>query len=58
MVFFINIYKNSESIANYNFSKFINIKFQTWFNLIDDNSLYLIDEFNARPCEKRDFGFD
>ena len=50
-VFYLNLFKASDSMANYNISKYLKIKFQSWSFVLDNDSFYLNNEFNTRPCQ-------
>ena len=58
MLFFLSLLKNNDSMANYNISKYLNIKFQTWTLVLDNLTGYLNNEFNTRPCRQNDYGDD
>ena len=58
MLFFLNIYKTSDSMVNHNISKYLNIKFQIYVIEMNNGSYYQTMEFNTRPCLQNDFGND
>jgi hypothetical protein len=58
MLFYLYIYKTSESIANYNLSEYLDVKFQQWTTILDNNIDILENEYNMRNCKQEDFGND
>ena len=45
-------------MENYNISKYLNIKFQSWNYDLNYNTLTLNSEYNTKVCEQLDFGSD
>ena len=58
MLFFLSLINDDDSMANYNISKYLKIKFQTWTLVLDNLASYLNKEYDTRPCISKDFGDD
>jgi len=50
MLYFLNIYKSHETIEKYNISEYLNIKFQHWTTIVDNNTYILNKEYNVSKC--------
>ncbi len=58
MLYYLNIFKSSDSIAKYNLSEYLDIKFQQWTTILDNNTDILEKGYNVRNCMQEDFGND